>query len=166
MSFDLFDGLGQLGQRNMRWFDELSDEDKKGAHPFVLGRWMTGTSDQAQLVRLNTFFNPYCFSLGQEKALLFKLLAAAATGRNRRYNWIKAPGAKSSTKLKVEAIEQYYDVTTREANLYADQVSAEDVLEMAELLGWDKDEINKLKKEVTNGSGSAEKPSSSKKKSR
>jgi hypothetical protein len=98
--------------------------------------------------------------------LLFKLLAAAATGRNRRYNWIKAPGAKSSTKLKVEAIEQYYDVTTREANLYADQVSAEDVLEMAELLGWDKDEINKLKKEVTNGSGSAEKPSSSKKKSR
>ena len=166
MSFDLFEGLAKLSAGDLQWYDRLSPEDKKAAAPFVIARWMAGTSDQAQLIRINTFVNPYAFSLGQEKALLFKLLAAAATGSTKRYNWMKAPGAKSSTKLRIEAIKQYYNVTTREANLYTANIASEDILEMAEELGWDQEELKKLKAEVTkDGSGIVEKPGSRKKKS-
>jgi hypothetical protein len=164
VAFDLFDGLEKISGRDMTWYDRLSPEDKKAASPFVIARWMTGTSDHAQLIRLNTFVNPYGFSLGQEKALLFKLLAAAATGKSRRYQWLKAPGAKSATKLRLEAIKQYYDVSTREATLYAINIDGETIMQMAEELGWEKEELTKLKKEVGDGSGSTEKPSSSKKK--
>lgn len=164
MSFDLFEGLAKLSSRDLQWYDRLSDEDKKAASPFVIARWMTGTSDQAQLVRINTFVNPYGFSLGQEKPLLFKLLAAAATGKSKRYKWMKAPGAKSATKLRLEVIKQYYEASTREALSYANTIEPEDILTMAEELGWEQDELKKLKKEVDDGSGSTKKPSSVKKK--
>lgn len=166
MSFDLFDGLSKLSGRDLQWYDKLSDEDKKAASPFVMARWMTGTSDQAQLVRINTFVNPYGFSLGQEKPLLFKLLAAAATGKSKRYQWLKSPGAKATVKLRLEVIKQYYEVSTREATGYSDLIDAEDILSMAESLGWEQDELKKLKKEVDDGSGSPKKPVSVKKKSR
>jgi len=155
MAFDLFEGLAQLSSRDLQWYDKLTPEDKKAASPFVMSRWMTGTSDAAQLVRINTFFNPYGFSLGQEKELLFKLLAAAATGKTRRYKWIKAPGTKGATKLRTEVIRQYYDVSTREAAEYT-TISGDDIMEMAEELGWEKDELTKLKKEVADGSGNSE----------
>jgi len=164
MSFDLFQGLSDLSKRDLQWYRKLPEEDQKSAAPFVIARWMTGTSDQAQLVRLNTFVNPYMFSLGTEKGLLFSLLAAAATGKSKRYSWLKAPGAKAATKLRLEVIKQFYDVSTREAIGYADTIDAEDIMAMSEELGWDKEELAKLKKEVGDGSGSPKKPSSVKKK--
>lgn len=164
MAFDLFEGLARLSRGDHQWYDNLSEEDKKAASPFVIGRWMTGTSDQAQLVRLNTFVNPYVFSLGQDKSLLFKLLASAATGKSGRYSWLKAPSAKKATKLRLEVIKQFYGASSREAATYS--VSPEDILEMAEALGWEKEELTKLKKEVSDGPGSTEKDGSLKKKPR
>jgi len=165
VAFDLFEGLARLSKGDMLWYDKLSPEDQKGASPFVISRWLTGTSDQAQLLRLNTFVNPYVFSLGSDKALLFKLMAAATTGSTSRYQWIKAPTAKKATKFRLEVIKAYYDVSSREAALYT-TISAEDIIMMAEELGWDKEELAKLKKEVGDGSASTEKPSSVKAKSR
>lgn len=152
-NFDLFTGLAQISKKNYNWYSSLSEAGKKSASPFVMARWMTGTSDAAQLVRINTFVNPYMFQLGQEKDLLFKLLSAAATGRNVRYNWIKSPGAKSGVKLKIEAIKEYYDVSTREANMYLKNISEDDILSMVDELGWEKADITALKKEFSDGSG-------------
>jgi hypothetical protein len=166
MSFDLFEGLSKLSSRDLQWYDKLSPEDKKAASPFVIARWMTGTSDQAQLIRINTFVNPYGFSLGQEKPLLFKLLAAAATGKSKRYKWLKSPGAKTATKLRLEVIKQFYEVSTREAATYSANIEAADIIEMAEDLGWETDDLKKLKKEVDDGSGSTKKSSSVKKNTR
>lgn len=164
MSFDLFQGLADLSKRDLRWYEGLAEEEQKAALPFVIARWMTGTTDQAQLVRLNTFVNPYLFALGQEKGLLFSLLAAAATGKSKRYNWIKAPGMKAVTRMRLEVIKQYYGVSTREAVGYADTIDAEDIMTMAEECGLDKEELAKLKKEVGDGSGSTKKPGGVKKK--
>lgn len=150
----------------MQWYDRLSPEDKKAASPYVIARWLTGTNDQEQLVRLNTFVNPYVFSLGTEKELLFKLMAAACTGRTRRYTWLKMPTGKLSSKMKLEVVMQYYEASSREATSYLQNISGETLMEMAEELGWDKDELTKLKKEIGDGSGSSEKASSSKAKPR
>lgn len=147
-SFDLFEGLSALSARDKGWFDSLSPEGQKAAAPIVIARWMTGTSDPAQLIRLNTFVNPYLVGGCADKSALFKLLAIAATGKTRRYNWIKAPGTKAK-KHSIEVIKEYYECSTREAVTYV--VSSDDLVEMAEALGWDKDEITKLKKETEDG---------------
>lgn len=145
-AFDLFAGLASLGKRNLAWYDGLSEEGQKAAAPLVLMRWLSGTSDQAQIMRLNRFVNPYVFPLGQEKRLLTKALAAACTGKNSRFSWLKGPSAKS-TKLKLEVLKQHLGCSTREAVTYV--VAPEDVITMAEELGWDDDAMKKLKKELT-----------------
>jgi len=147
MAIDLFKSLASLGKRDLDWYSSLSEEDKKSVHPFVIARWMVGTSDASQLIRFNEFVNPYLFPLGNEKELLFKLCAASATGKNVRYQWIKQPSGKKSPKIKVDVIEQFYDISTREALLYVPIVQDEDLLEMAEQLGWENDQIKKLKAE-------------------
>lgn len=159
---DLFAFLGQLSKRDMAAYDRLSDEAKRAAAPFTGMRWMTGTSDAAQIVRINTFVNPYVFSLGKEKALLFKLLAASATGKTGRYFWQRGPGAKTE-RLRLEVIKAYYAVSTREAVDYS--IDPQTIMDMAEELGWDEDELKKLKAEVAkDGSGSTEKLGSKPKK--
>jgi hypothetical protein len=159
---DLFGFLGVLSKRDLRAYEKLSPEAKKQAAPFVLMRWMTGTSDPAQIVRINTFVNPYIFSLGAEKGLLLSLLAAAATGNTARYYWQKGPGSKSE-KLRLEVIRSFYDMSTREA---ADlNIDSGDIMAMAEELGWDDDQLKKLKAEVAKDEpGNATKPSKSPKK--
>ena len=53
--FDLFAALGQLSKRDMHWFDKQDEDTKKAASAFIMQRWMTGTSDIAQIIRINTF---------------------------------------------------------------------------------------------------------------
>lgn len=160
-SFDLFAGLAALGSKNREWYDSLSPEGQKAAAPFVMMRWMTGTSDEAQIVRLNTCVNPYIFSGTADKSALFKLLAAAATGRSKRFSWIKGPGTKKKNS-SLEVIKAYYDCSTREAETY--NIASEDLIQMAEELGLDKEEIVKLKKEFDDGSGTAQSKSAKPKK--
>jgi hypothetical protein len=161
-AFDLFAFLGTLSKRSLDAYDKLSPEGQKAVAPFVLQRWMTGTQDAAQIVRINTFVNPYAFSLGQDKALLCKLLAAAATGKTGRYSWVKGPGSKSE-KLRLEVVKQFYSVSAREATSY--NIDTDSIMEMAAELGWDEDELKKLKAEVAKDEpGRAEKPSGKPKK--
>ena len=143
---DLWGFLGQLSKRDLSAYDRLTDEQKKEAAAFVIMRWLTGTADAAQIVRLNTFVNPYAFSLGQEKGLLFKLLAASCTNSGGRYTWLKAPGAKAQ-KLRLDVIKSYYGVSTKEASSYT-TIEDGTVVQMAEELGWDDEQLKKLKKEL------------------
>jgi len=156
---DLWSFLAQLSKRDLTAYDRLTDEQKKEAAPFVIMRWLTGTADAAQIVRLNTFVNPYAFSLGQEKGLLFKLLAASCTGKGGRYSWLKAPGAKVA-RLRLDVIKEYYGVSTKEAATYT-TIGDDTIVEMAEELGWDDEQLRKLKAEVgKDGPGRAEKAGS------
>lgn len=144
-AFDLFAGLDRLTAGDLQWYDKLTPEGKKAAAPFVIMRWLSGTSDQSQIVRINTFVNPYAFSLGADKALLFKLLAAATTHRPKRYYWQKAPGG-TSNRMSIGVIQEYFGWSAREAGLQ--KFSHEDIMAMAEELGWDGDQLKKLKKEL------------------
>lgn len=146
-AFDLFALLGALNRRDLHAFDKLTEAGQAAAHPLVIMRWLSGTGDQAQIIRLNEFANRYVFSLGTEKPLLFKLLAAACTGKTQRVNWLKGPGS-ASTRLSIEAIKLQYDCSTREAQGYLPLLEPEDVLRFAEEAGWDKEQLKKLGTEL------------------
>jgi len=133
------------------WFDRQTPDRQKVLSPFMIARMMCGTNDPVHLIRMNTVFNPYHFGdaaagvHAPDKTALFKLLHVAANhGRKVSYSWIKGPTGKAkSNSLKV--VCEYYDISAREASSY--KVDAESLVEMAEELGWDKEEIAKLTKE-------------------
>ncbi len=157
-AFDLFNFLGKLNRRDLQAYDNLTLEGKKAASPLVIMRWLSGTSDQAQIVRLNTFANRYIFSLGKEPTLLFKLLAASCTGNTRRVAWIKGPGG-GSRRLAAQAVMDRYEISSREVQDYLSVLSAADIVECAEAAGWEKDQLKKLTTELGKDDDTGSRPS-------
>lgn len=144
---DIFKLLGDLNSPKAGdIYEKLSDDERKGFAPLVVMRWMSGTSDERQIILLNEFVNPYVFPLGKHPHLLMQLLQVASSKTSKRYAWL---GIKSKKK-QVEAyrvIQEYFELSTREAKTYS-LPPAEELLKMAEELGWQKDEIAKLQKEL------------------
>lgn len=143
---DLFAFLEKLNKRDHMAYDELVEDHKKAIAPLVIQRWLAGTGDKAQLVRLNETSNRFIFSLGQEKTLLFKLLAAACTGAKRNY-WLKGP-AGEKTSLSLEAIKLKFGCSTREAVGYLKLLDLDDITSFAEETGFDKEQLKKLSAEL------------------
>ena len=144
---DIFKLLGDINSPKAGdIYEKLSDDERKGFAPLVVMRWMSGTSDERQIILLNEFVNPYVFSLGKHPHLLMQLLQVASSKTSKRYAWL---GIKSKKK-QVEAyrvIQEYFELSTRETKTYS-LPPAEELLKMAEELGWQKDEISKLQKEL------------------
>lgn len=146
-SFDLFAFLSRMNARDQLAYSKLQDDAKKAAAPLVIMRWLSGTSDPAQIIRINQFVNPYIFSLGKEPELLFKLMASSCTGKVSRVNWLKGPSG-TGNRLAVKAVMEHYELSSREASEYLMVMSPADVVSCAESLGWEKDQIKKLSTEL------------------
>lgn len=127
-------------------YSKLTDEEKKGFAPLVVMRWMSGTSDERQIMMLNEFVNSKVFPLAKHPHLLMRLLQAASSKTNKRYNWLGIKSKKKNVEA-MRAVQEYFEMSDREIKLLKPFPPEEEVLEMAESLGWQKDEIAKLKKE-------------------
>lgn len=145
---DIFSLLGSIdSSRSGDVYVGLSDDERKGFAPLVVMRWMTGTSDERQVMLLNEFVNPYIFSLGKHPHLLMQTLQVASSKRSKRYTWLGVKGGKKSTLVN-KVIADYFDYSAREVNLMKIRPSDAEIMQMAEELGWQKDDMSKLKKEL------------------
>lgn len=145
---DIFDLLGKLNDpKTGDIYSKLNDEEKKGFAPLVVMRWASGTSDARQIMLLNEFVNPNVFTLGKHPHLLMMLLQVANSKTNKRYSWLGIKSKKKNSEA-LRVVQEFYDMSEREAKLLNPLPTNEELVEMAERLGWDKDEIAKLKKEA------------------
>lgn len=145
---DIFRVMKAADAKNPQFFDKLTEEEVKQLQPFLVMRWMTGTSSARQVYFMNEFVNPYAFSLTNHKRLIWQLLTVAADGKSRRYEWIKAPGKAASNKpISVDVVRQYYGYNTKHANEALACLTVDDVIDMADELGRQHDEIQKITKE-------------------
>lgn len=147
---DLFQLLDKISTKDGFYFHTLADDQLKEFQPFVIMRWLTGTFDKRQVYFLNAIVNPFVFDIGQHKELLYYLLTTCTAGKSQRYVWTKAPSQNRKGKLTVSVLTQKYNYGKREAAEAAAILSAADIIEYAEDLGWQKEEIVKLKKELKN----------------
>ena len=145
---DIFDLLSRLNDpKSGDIFVQLSDDERKGFAPLVVMRWMSGTSDERQIMMLNEFANPAIFALGKHPHLLMQLLQASSSKQlGRRYSWL---GIKSKKKnvLAMQVVQEYFEMSKREVQLLNPFPHQDEVMQMAEELGWQKDDIKKLEKE-------------------
>lgn len=149
-ALDIFTLLGEIDQKNYELWGSLSAEQQKEFSPLVTMRWMAGVLDQRQLVFLNEIANHFVFNLGEHKELLLKLLTICSSGSKKRYSWINYKLSSSKKpKLAVELIARHYQMSLHEAEDTLRLFSTEEILELGELHGWQKDELKQLKKEVT-----------------
>jgi hypothetical protein len=146
---DLFNALNRLSRKERDYYNTLSEAEKKEFLPLIIMRWMSGTKDANQVYLLNEVVNPFVFGLHKHKELLADLLTISASGRGQRYTWMKAKNkAISKAPIATSVIQEMYSYTMVQANEALQILSDEAIIEYAEKLGRQSDEISKLKKEL------------------
>lgn len=146
---DIFQTLNSINRKDKEYFHNLTEEERKAFPPYVIMRWLTGTSSGNQILFVNELVNPFVFSLQDHKELLYDLMTICAIGRQQRYNWIKGPSKKTgSTPNVLKTIGEYYGYSHKKAREVLPLLTTDDILQYAEQLGYQKDEITKIKKEL------------------
>ena len=138
---DIFEVLTNINKKNYHYYSNLSDRMKSLFSPYLVYQWMTSTNDPLQMMLLDQLVSNKLFVLNNHKELLYKLLCITTNG-NQRYSWIYK---KSANNEKINVIAMYLGCSKREAKLHSDFFSSNDVKEMLFDMGFQDDEIKKLK---------------------
>jgi hypothetical protein len=152
--FDIFQVLRKINSKDYEFIRSLSDEDKKAINPYMILRWMFGTSNPATMIWLNELVNPVIWGVKKDDAgeehynIKMFLLAICGTGsKSSDFKWIKTKGeGKYPTALQV--IREYYGYSTAHAKDALSILDPTAVVDLAEQLGYQPDDIKKLKKEL------------------
>jgi hypothetical protein len=127
-------------------YSSLSTDEKKGFSALVTMRWLSCTSDERQVMMLNSFVNPVIFKLSSHPQLLMQLLQVCSSKTRKRYAWLGVKSKKKNPE-SIRVIQDYYDMSAREVNTLNPFPTEAEILQMAADLGFQKDEMTKLKKE-------------------
>ena len=149
-SLDIFVLLSRFDSGEKGIWQTLTEEEQKGLAALVAMRWMSGCYDQRQIIYLNEFVNHCVFAFGKHPELLMDLLEICSSKQPRRYFWLAAKGGKKSKEdRKLRVICDYFKYSVREAKQVLPLLSNDDILEYATELGYQKEEIQLLKKELS-----------------
>lgn len=149
--FDIFEVLTQLTKKHIQFIDNLTDDEVKSISPLIMMRWLSGTTTKSQIYLLNEVANPLVFSLQKHPRLLLKVLMACTTQNSGRYQWIKRQPTTSSHKPNsIRVVMEYFGYSTRKATSAIEVLSKDQVLAMAEELGYQLPDIKKIQSEYKN----------------
>ena len=110
-------------------------------------RWLSGVNSKYQVYAINEIANPLIFELGKHKRLLLKVLAACSSKTAGRCNWLKSQTAKSQKPVSERVIMAYFNYPRRKAKECVELVPYTDLISMAEDLGFQADDMQKLRRE-------------------
>ena len=146
---NIFQVLGSINKKSKTVFTALTEEERKGVHPLVIMRWMSGIKSPLQIMMLNEYTNKYVFALANHKKLLMDTLVACSPGHFTKYNWTKKKGGvNSNTPLLLNLVKEVYNYSSMKAIDCIPLLDDETLLEMAMDLGRQPQEIKDIKKEL------------------
>ena len=153
---DIFEVLERINCNDFQYYHRITEDQQKSLQPFVLMKWMVGTKNMKQVGRINNYVNKYMFSLGTDhKELLFKLLCSTTDGLGSRYFWAKNAKTTSSTPMCIKMVQELWDMTAEQAKQSMILLNDETLLEIAQYLGRQSDELTKIKSELKSRSKAA-----------
>ncbi len=153
---DMFELLSALDRRDLKFYSNLTDEQKKAFAGIVAMRWMSVVSDRDQdlceyyIGMVNDAANKHFWNSEMQKhpELQYLSLAVAGIGNTQRHQWIKGPAKKNKNKTMQLLSEFYPTANEEELQMVFELNELEDILEIARMLGYPEKQIKELKKEL------------------
>ena len=113
--------------------------------------WMQNSKNDGQVLYLNEFVNPHLFTtLKGKEDIAFILLSLSSRGKQNQYSWVKRPSNKDKSakadKVK-EILMEYFEESEKNIGYYLQKLLPAEFVGICEDLGFQDDEIKKLKKE-------------------
>jgi hypothetical protein len=120
---DLKTVLNAIDNKDMDFYSNLSDEEKKGYTPLVLMRYISSLTDQSKhaayaVMATNDLVNIGFWNLTKHPELQHKLMCVAGLGSKQYRPWLDTKrGKKRVSKLDEWLLEQYPHLNTDELDL-------------------------------------------------
>ena len=144
----IFDFIKQIINDNPKFWNELSDKERKEFNPYMIIRWFRGAQRNRNyhIVATNEVVNKFVFSLRDHPQLLFQLLCLAnGTKEYTRLEFIKRTITNMPESLRI--VQEYYCYNEQQALDVMKILDINDILDIADALGVSNDVIKKLEKE-------------------
>lgn len=143
--------LDALDYKKRKWYDSLSDEDKKQVSPWVLMRFLSSSGGSREfqeyfLEMTNDVVNVHFNTVRHHPDLQVGLMQAVGLKQSIGHPWI-APGKRGQqSKLHTIVSELHPNLNDDEVDLFVREQSKDDMIDMLDQLGYEKKEIKKLLK--------------------
>lgn len=145
----LFDHVKAItNEQDPKYFDNLSDEDKKTWSNFMINRFLSMNSDWIELI---ASILPLTQTL--EPRDMYKLYINLIPKGRYFLKYMKGKSAEKYESFIVELIQKEYDCSELQSNqyleiLYATREGRENIKYISEKYGTDKKQITKLKLKI------------------
>lgn len=143
---DIFEVLKKISNSDLKYWNSLEEEQQKAFAPLVIMRWLSSNTS-SEIVYLNHFVNKYVFDLGNHKELLYNLMSIC-TIPNSRYKWIKRQAKDIAFPKSTKMLAEYLDMSIRETKDVLQFYTNDDMIEICNEMGFQKDVLADLKKEL------------------
>lgn len=149
-SLDIFQVLGEMTAGNIGFYESLPEEKQKAFSPVVAMQWARGadTHREYRVLMMNLSINRFLFTIGYKHPdLMYKMLALSnGFSDGARYQYIKK-GKQSKYPKTVKLLQRVYCINPTHAQEALPMLDKESVVEIAENVGCDDQEVRDLKKE-------------------
>lgn len=144
---NLFDVIKRVQKNDIAYIRNLNEEDIKSVPPVLLLKWLGNSNISSQIKCLNFVANKVIFKLYKHPKLLYNILVSSVNKNSERIKWNKRPSKKSCTNLEI-LISEYYNCTISQARDRLLILNKNEILDILEMCGKDKEFIKKVKKEL------------------
>jgi hypothetical protein len=148
--------LPGLDKRDLKLWSKLSEDERKGFADIVALRYMSAvqTNDKDiidyHIELANEFGNKHMWhpEIRKYPELQMMLLAMVGVGKVQRHEWMPKPKAQKKNKV-LEMLGEIYPTWKRdELELYFEINSEDELMDLFESMGHQKEELKKIKAEV------------------
>jgi len=151
---DIFAVLSYLDENNLGVYEALREDSEMLKElernvSWMLPQWMTGATNDSVHAELIDNFNEFCndgwFNLYGHPELQAKLLACCGVGKTR-HKYYKPQNSPNLSKIMKLLESKYVDVREGEAAMWVRHATSDDLVHLAQSLGYQEKEVKELTK--------------------
>lgn len=145
--------MRQFDNKNRKFYDELTDEERKKFSNYLMLRWGSAVQHSSQdlqeyyVLSTNQNLNKHFFDLGKHPKLQWLMATCVSPGMGaHKHEWIAFKG-KTTKNKKVNLLNTLYpDRKLDELELLAKTMTDDEIKQMLRDLGWDDKKIKEALK--------------------
>jgi hypothetical protein len=151
---DIFKVFKKIKKNNIKYWKTLTEDEQKGFSPVVIIRWLSSNTP-IELIYLNELVNPYIIPFAKtsenpgHNGLIYNLMTMSTENDGNDYRYVKRINDLKfpiSTKL----LGEYLNYSIRETKPVLQFYTNDDIVEICNDLGYQKDTLSNIKKELKN----------------
>lgn len=139
--------LGAIDKRDMNYYSNLSDDDKKAFEPWLMMRYVSSEDSgygEHFLLMVNGIVNSDFTLLSKHPELQWKLLALCGIGKKLFHSWIGVPKKNKINKTQKFLLEAYPNANSDELMMLEKMNTKKDLKLLAKDMGYDNTQIKQL----------------------